>query len=502
MRYPRNVRIVLLALLGVCSSAAMAGKQDPNLPYRIVDTGQVRCYNDRHEIEFPDAGERFYGQDAQFAGNAPTYRNNGDGTISDLVTGLMWQADPGEKVTYARAVKGAKACRTGGYADWRLPTIKELYSLIRFSGTDPDPRSSTTRGMTPFLDTRYFKFSYGKQADGDRLIDSQWATSTVNVDKVMGNRKSMFGVNFADGRIKAYPTQATPRRQAKTFFVIYVRGNEKYGRNEFIDNKDGTITDRATGLMWMKLDSGGLKAGKSRDGRLTWEQALQWAEDLKYAGYDDWRLPNAKELQSIVDYSRSPGTTRSPAIDPVFRTTQIKVEQGRKDYPFFLTSTTHAGRFSGHQAAYIAFGRSYGYMQNPRTGRKQLMDVHGAGSQRSDPKSGDPDDLPQGHGPQGDVQRILNFARLVRSGQAKPRTDGPKVEMTAEVVRRNARGRGGQPEGNPRERFIERLDRDGDGKVSRKEFDGPKGHFRDFDRNGDGYISSSEAPTGPPRRKR
>ncbi len=42
------------------------------------------------------------------------------------------------------------------------------------------------------------------------------------------------------------------------------------------------------------------------------------------------------------------------------------------------------------------------------------MDVHGAGSQRSDPKTGDPANCPYGHGPQGDVIRIFNYVRLVR----------------------------------------------------------------------------------------
>ncbi|MCP4154014.1 MAG: calcium-binding protein, partial [bacterium] len=48
-------------------------------------------------------------------------------------------------------------------------------------------------------------------------------------------------------------------------------------------------------------------------------------------------------------------------------------------------------------------------------------------------------------------------------------------------------------------RFILRLDKDKDGKVSKSEFDGPKLHFKDFDKNGDGFIEKSEAPTGPPR---
>ncbi len=54
----------------------------------------------------------------------------------------------------------------------------------------------------------------------------------------------------------------------------------------------------------------------------------------------------------------------------------------------------------------------------PNSGNFQLVDVHGAGAQRSDPKFGDPDDWPYGHGPQGDVIRIYNHIRLVRDLQS------------------------------------------------------------------------------------
>ena len=50
------------------------------------------------------------------------------------------------------------------------------------------------------------------------------------------------------------------------------------------------------------------------------------------------------------------------------------------------------------------------------------------------------------------------------------------------------------------EEFIKRLDKDGDGKVSKTEFDGPSEHFTKFDKNGDGYISEDEVPSGPPPR--
>ena len=69
----------------------------------------------------------------------------------------------------------------------------------------------------------------------------------------------------------------------------------------------------------------------------------------------------------------------------------------------------------GDSAVYVSFGEALGWMQEPPdSGRYELMDVHGAGAQRSDPKDGDSADYPYGRGPQDDVIRIDNFVRLVR----------------------------------------------------------------------------------------
>jgi len=409
----------------VCSGSVCLAQH-----YPIVDTGQERCYDNRREIKYPKAGEPFFGQDAQYQGNQPAYRDNGDGTITDLVTGLMWQKDPGPKKTFEQAVAGASACTVGGYDDWRLPSIKELYSLILFSGEDIGPQSTDTSDLKPFIDTDYFQFVYGDPTKGERIIDSQMATSTRYVSTTMGGNETMFGVNFADGRIKGYPAgSARPGRPPKGYYVFYVRGNTEYGKNDFQDNGDGTIRDRATGLTWTKLDSGHLKAGENKDGKLNWEQALRWAEDLEYAGYSDWRLPNIKELQSIVDYTRSPDTTQSAAIDPVFSVTPIRDALGEVDYPFYWSSTTHKRMGGGETAVYMAFGRSQGWMPGLR-GQYDLLDVHGAGSQRSDPKAGDPSQFPRGRGPQGDVIRIYNMVRPVRGGDVSIRQSGPELAPT------------------------------------------------------------------------
>src|SRR4029453_5231097 len=74
---------------------------------------------------------------------------------------------------------------------------------------------------------------------------------------------------------------------------------------------DTTPTDQCVAYNTDWLVSGQIDVG---DG-LPWCQALRYCESLTLAGYDDWRLPNIRELQSIVDHGRF-----SPALDPVFRT--------------------------------------------------------------------------------------------------------------------------------------------------------------------------------------
>jgi hypothetical protein len=375
----------------------------PELPYAIVSTNQLTFYGNQDEISTPQVGDAFYGQDACYTAASPNYTDNGDETITDNITGIMWQKNAGEKMTYDVAVNSMGSFDLAGYSDWRLPTIKELFSLIIFSGLDPSGYNGTSAsGLVPFIDTDYFDFEYGDESVGERIIDAQFATSSLDVgDSNFGGGNLMFGVNFADGRIKGYPTGAKPGQSSgKTFFVLYVRGNQRYGENSFVNNGNGTITDNATGLMWMQNDS---------DQGMNWQEALEYAEGKEFAGDTDWRLPNVKELQSIVDYSRAPGATNSAAIDPAFNCTQITNEGGQSDYPYYWSGTTHVNMQNGRNAAYVSFGRALGYFNG------EWLDVHGAGAQRSDPKIGSASDWPTGHGPQGDAIRINNFVRLVRN---------------------------------------------------------------------------------------
>ncbi|MBN2857643.1 MAG: DUF1566 domain-containing protein [Candidatus Delongbacteria bacterium] len=402
------MKSAILKVLTVCLIAAVT-ESSYGQNYRIAGTGQTNSYDNSSVITAPTAGQPFYGQNSNHPGNEPAYTDNGDGTVTDNVTGLMWEkstdrngdgsVDYYDKLTYSNALSGASSCTTGGYSDWRLPTIKELYSLIMYYGAEPNPEATTQGTAVPYINTDYFTFAYGDLSANERLIDAQYATSTIYVSTTMGGQTTMFGVNFADGRIKGYPASSV-----KKYYVQYCRDNTAYGTNQFVSNGDGTVTDSATGLMWMQNDNG---TG------LLWENALSYAENYTFAGYSDWRLPDAKELESIIDYSRSPSTTSSAAIDPVFNCTQITNEAGDADYPYYWSSTTFCSQTpaNGVNAAYLSFGRAMGYMYE----FGGWIDVHGAGAQRSDPKTGDPGDYPYGFGPQGDAIRIYNYVRLVRT---------------------------------------------------------------------------------------
>jgi hypothetical protein len=409
----------ILIIISFAATAQLSPQS--KLTYPIVDTGQEKFYDNYSEINAPSAGEDFYGQDAQFNGNRPSYTDNGDGTITDNVTGLMWsqttdlngdgKINVDDKLNYYDALVAADTLTLAGYDDWRIPSTKELYSLIMFYGLDPSGYEGTnTDNLMPFINTDYFDFAYGDTDVGERIIDAQFAASTVYEGTVMGDQTAVFGVNFADGRIKGYPIDPTPMEpDGKGFYILFVRGNSEYGVNDFSDNGDGTITDNATRLMWAQDDNGEA---------ILWQDALTWVQEKNnenYLGYNDWRLPSVKELQSIVDYSRSPSTTNSAAIDTLFNCSTITDEGGNTNYPFYWSSTTHANMQNGNFAAYVAFGQALGWMQDPFTYEYQLMDVHGAGAQRSDPKTGDPAGYPYGHGPQGDVIRIYNYVRLVRN---------------------------------------------------------------------------------------
>ncbi|MBV1787358.1 DUF1566 domain-containing protein [Marinobacterium sp. D7] len=344
---------------------------------RIPDTQQGSCFDTRGMIDCPQPGQAFFGQDAQYAGAGPSYAVQ-DGIVSDRITGLIWQqAHNADRLSWPAAQQACAQLALGGFTDWRLPSIKELFSIADFRGSV---------GRRPYLD-EVFEI---REPDASILQDDPFA-STHTTD-MMGqtwsatlysgdhwDRKGVeaaFFMNFLDGHIKQAPTDGG----RSELFYRCVRG-ESWGANDFVDNGNGTVTDRASALTWQQSDD-----GRARN----WQQALTYCEELDLAGHSDWRLPNIKELQSIVDY-----THHDPALDlSVFR------QQDHRGW--FWSSTTHGDNIQ--QADYICFGKCTS---------TEGIDVHGAGAQRSDPKDSSVQRR-SSQGGQRDEIRVDNYVRCVR----------------------------------------------------------------------------------------
>ncbi|MBV5309872.1 DUF1566 domain-containing protein, partial [Chromatium okenii] len=138
--------------------------------------------------------------------------------------------------------------------------------------------------------------------------------------------------------------------------VRLVRGGQSI--DTFVDNGDGTVTQSNTGLMWAKCAKGltGTDCGTGTAITEDWATVLTVASDTTLAGYDDWRLPNAKELQSLVDYGQT-----SPSINfSYFPNTPSN---------HFWSSSTLA------QNASFALGLYFGYGANLNSGKNSLYHV-------------------------------------------------------------------------------------------------------------------------------
>jgi len=105
----------------------------------------------------------------------------------------------------------------------------------------------------------------------------------------------------------------------------------------YTDHGNGTATDHVTGLIWATDGNG---AGCFNGQSATWQEAIDHCNSLIFANYSDWRLPNIRELHSLVNYS-----TTTPKIN---NTIFVNTRSGR-----YISSTTHAG-FT-ESAQYINF---------------------------------------------------------------------------------------------------------------------------------------------------
>jgi hypothetical protein len=213
-----------------------------------------------------------------------------DGSIHDKDDSYQW---PNIQTDFIGKLNNDEL---GGFNDWRLPTVKELYSLVHNINIDSDEP----------IATEYFPNT--KQT-------FYWSSTSYAIDT-----DDAWSLNFYNGSVVGY-------NKSEDYFVRAVRGGQS-STNSLVDNGDDTVTDTATGLMWQKLEV--MNEGGTEVQRMTWEEALAYCEKLDLASYDDWRLPNAKELQSIADYEKA----EPPCIDKIF--------WNAKPHPYWSSTITNS----------------------------------------------------------------------------------------------------------------------------------------------------------------
>jgi hypothetical protein len=212
-----------------------------------------------------------------------TFTNNGDGTVSDSKTGLMWQLTTSSGSEWAAAKKYCDDLSVGSKKDWRLPTQFELESLVDFAATEPPsiaaPFASTTNASGSWSATPVSGGKIGWVVDfkqGDSIEDSY--LSGVRCVRSSGS--------------------STP----------VVPANSRYE----VNTSAKTVFDKATGLTWQREPP--VTGGSSGEGRFIWADAKQYCEDLELGAQNDWRLPGIVELRTLV----SRKTTGTAIADVAF----------------------------------------------------------------------------------------------------------------------------------------------------------------------------------------
>jgi len=295
----------------------------------IPDTGQTKCYNDSNEITCRQPGEPFYGQDANYAPCNPHSYTKLDTNGNDLpddapwpwammrdnVTSLIWEMKTNDgsihqvwdQYNWYDAldifIAELNTSNFGGFSNWRLPSINEL---------------SFTRNMEIWLPSSSFP---------NTVSSHYWANTTHACDPNWA-----WMVFFWDGCI-VYGGKSQPSSGG---YVRAVHGSQCELYGDFIDNGDGTVIDTRTDLMWQQ---------NTAPGTYNWQQALSYCENLVLNNdgewtsvnpnasgvkYNDWRLPNANELRSLVDYGQC-----NPTIDITYFPSTVSSSA-------YLSSTTYA----------------------------------------------------------------------------------------------------------------------------------------------------------------
>lgn len=280
----------------------------------VLRTGQTDCWNTSGTA----INCQGTGQDGDIRAGLPSpnprFVDNTNGTVTDNLTGLTWlkDADTFGEVTWDQALINANGLVSGSpglsdgsaRGDWRLPNLRELLSLIDYGASNP----IVTAGH-PFTNVRsalYWTSTSLAPAPKLAWMMTLGIGPTVFDLKISASR--MWPVRGRKGRVPrtgqktCWDTHGVEIPAANTGQDGDIQAGVPFPTSRFIDNGDGTATDQLTTLVWLK--------NANPFGFRNWEQALKACNSLESGTHGladnsvpgDWRLPNIREIESLVDY--------------------------------------------------------------------------------------------------------------------------------------------------------------------------------------------------------
>jgi uncharacterized protein len=289
----------------------------------LPKTGQTICYDNAGAI----IDCKNSGQDGDLQKGviwpSPRFTDNGNLTVTDSLTGLMWTKDgnaPGPAGCIQTKSKNWQQARDYiscinankylGYNDWRLPNRKELRSLVNYG----EANSVTWLNTQGFTNVQSYYWSSTAFAYDDRN-GSVWTVFMHNGmvhNHFMSSNSSVWPVRSGKAGIINLPKSGQMVCYGERMAVIDCKKTGQDGdlqkgvtwpNPRFTDNGDLTITDNLTGLMWTRGGSAPGPASCKGSSLKNWQQALDYAACLNtnnYLGHNDWRVPNINELESLV----------------------------------------------------------------------------------------------------------------------------------------------------------------------------------------------------------
>ena len=283
-------------------------------PIQLPKTGQTKCY-DTSGKEIDCTGT---GQDGETRAGvtwpdprfAPVNGHEAD-CMTDSLTGLTWARNanlPSGQKKWDDAIDFANSLSLCGHSDWRLPNVNEIESLTNSDVAD-SKAWLTSQGFTNVQD--YYHSSTTIAGSTDR----QWVVGPN------GDCAGCVDWWYKDMAAYVWPVSgdtAPPAKLWKTGQRASSReGDDGYWEKgiespspRFSYYGNQTVTDNLTGLMWTRDANAPGPPDCTPGVDKTWQAALDYAKCLNahvYLGYSDWRLPNRKELMSLIDNNTSPG---------------------------------------------------------------------------------------------------------------------------------------------------------------------------------------------------